>query len=355
MRVVVHPADEGGCGHYRLIFPATVLAQQGADVVVTADAYRAVWQPSVFGDRIVDLADTVDADVVVLQRPMHRNKVELIDALQARGVAVVVEIDDDFHALHRRNPAWSETNPLTSRDMNRDWLMRACGRADLVTCTTAAIAARYGGHGRVAVLPNLVPAWYLQVERERLCDEVVVGWTGSVSTHPGDLNVTLGGVAAAVDETDAVFAVVGTGEGVQKALQLAERPVTTGWLPIALYPRAMAAFDVGIVPLTLSAFNDAKSWLKMLEFAALGVPVVASPTSPNQALYDVGVGVLTNDSRGWQRHVASYAKDEQLRAEVAGRGRAAAASLTYEAHAERWLDAWGQARANADARRLVAA
>jgi len=55
VRVVVHPADEGGSGFYRLIAPARALAAQGHDVALEYDfTYSAVWQPSAFGpDRMI--------------------------------------------------------------------------------------------------------------------------------------------------------------------------------------------------------------------------------------------------------------------------------------------------------------
>lgn len=351
MKVVVHPADTGGCGHYRLIFPATVLADNGEDVHVQAHAdghlYRVLCrQHPLIGEQIVGMADPVDADVVVLQRPMHRQRVELIAALQAQGVAVVVEIDDDFHALHKRNPAWAETNPLTDRDHNRDWLAKACERADLVTCSTAAIARRYGAHGRVVILPNLVPARYLDIAGHRDDDDLTVGWTGSVKTHPGDLEVTGGAVGAAVAEAGARFGVVGTGDGVQRALRLDEPPDAAGWLPIDEYPAAVARFDVGIVPLQLSAFNEAKSNLKMGEMAALGVPVVASPTSENRALAEAGVGYLAHCPDDWRLIVRSLLECDGMRADAAHAGRVAMAARTYERHSWRWLDAWAQALVN---------
>ena len=98
MKVVVHPADDGGCGRYRMFWPAEALAAQGHDVTVRYGddgKYRCVWQPSVFGDRIVGIDGDVEADVVVLQRPIRRHTYDLMRALQARGVTVVAEIDDD--------------------------------------------------------------------------------------------------------------------------------------------------------------------------------------------------------------------------------------------------------------------
>lgn len=344
MRVVVHPADDGGCGRYRLRWPAEALAAQGHDVAVEFEhAYRGVMQPSVFGDRLVALADPVEADVVVLQRPLKRETVELIAALQDQGVAVVVEVDDDFHALHRRNPAWTETHPGRDRDKNRDWLALACQRADLVTVTTPALAERYGHHGRVRVLPNCVPERYLSLltkPKERL----TLGWSGSVVTHPGDLDQAKGAVQPVLDQHDAAFHVVGTGEGVQRALALRDEPTATGWLPIEDYPSGLADLDVGIVPLRASEFNEAKSWLKGLEMAAVGVPFVATPTSPYRSLVAEGAGWLAGTAGSWTSMVGALCASTGLRAHMAGKGREVAARWTVEGRAWQWMEAWADAR-----------
>ena len=61
------------------------------------------------------------------------------------------------------------------------------------------------------------------------------------------------------------------------------------------YTSSVAELGVGLVPLLDSAFNRAKSWLKGLEYAALGVPFVASPTPEYVKLAGLGAGLLADD------------------------------------------------------------
>jgi hypothetical protein len=341
VRVAVYPADVGRCGH-RLIWPAQALADQGADVdLVMSDEpterqLQAQWVDDV--DGAAHLLDVMapDADVVVLQRPLQRTLVEAIPMLQGKGVRVVVEVDDDFSAMSRRNISWRACHPSTSPDRNWHHVAQACRLADLVTVTTPALARRYGGHGRVVIVPNHIPASYLDIERESR-GGVSVGWTGSVATHPDDLQVTRGAVARAMRGTDARFMVVGTGKGVCDRLGLDAEPAATGWLPLDEYPHAVARLDVGIVPLELSAFNEAKSALKMTEFAALGVACVASPTGSNLA---VPAGCIAHKPKDWERLLRTLIVDIDHRAEVAGHARAWAATQTVEGNCGQWFDAW---------------
>lgn len=384
MRVTVHPAGEDACALYRMDEPARVLADQGADVHLTRDLTFRVARDR--GGNPICLTREPDTDVVVLQRPLHRAKLDLVDLLQRAGVAVVVELDDDFGAVPPSNVAhldahrewmttrqWSETvgGPLpveraTGPDGRRWarapgvlapssdlWLRRACKAADLVTCTTPALAERYAPHGRVAVLPNLVPERYLSIEAPPH-DGTVVGWGGSVATHVGDLESTGGGVARAVAESGARFHVIGTGVRVAKALGLADEPTATGWVELEAWPAALAALDVGIVPLASGRFSDAKSWLKGLEYASVGVPFVASPTPDYVRLNAQGAGVLASHPAEWERGVRALVESEDLRADLAGLGREAASRLTYEQHGERWLDAWASALEHRRSDRLAA-
>lgn len=344
-RVLVYPADEGGCGMYRLIWPTVALTEQGADVTMVLPGDPSGWhlQGQFWTDdqgrpELLDV-QTPDADVVVIQRPLKDLFVHAIPKLQARGVKVVVEIDDDFDTISRRNVSWENVQPHLHPHRNKAHLRRACELADLVTVTTPALAARYGKHGRVRIIPNYIPARYLDI-RPPAHDGVVVGWSGSIETHPDDLQVCGAGVAQAVSSTGATFAVIGTGTGVKAALGLREPPLACGWRPIDQYPEAVAQLDVGIVPLELTPFNEAKSALKGLEYAALGVPFVASPTGPYRTLVGRGVGLLADSPKAWKGTVGELVRNAEFRTNLAGQGREVAAGLTIEGHCGEWWDAW---------------
>jgi hypothetical protein len=338
--------------------PARVLAADGLDVAVGLDSGPvALWDRHWRGNsapyeaRVAGLAQKPDADVVVINRPARAHWTELIPYLQAAGVRVVVDVDDDFAAIDRGNVALRDYTtshvkacglncPRDHARVNRDWILRACLLADLVTCSTPDLARRYAPHGRFAVLPNLVPARYLDVEASDPWERSI-GWSGSVETHPGDLEATgrsVGDVLASHDGWSA--GVIGTGKGAAKALGIDEVRATGKWLSLEQYPQAMARLGVGIVPLQASRFNRSKSALKMSEFAALGVPVVASPTPDNKRLHGLGVGLIAANPREWREHLTRLVESEDFRTDLAHRGREAMRAQTYERRAGMWADAW---------------
>lgn len=320
LRVALNPADDGGCGFYRIREPYRVLAEQGHDV-------HLITEPAV----------PADTDVCVLQRPLHRVFVEeAIPKLRAHGVAVVVEIDDDFDAIQQRNVSWKRVHPSVSPDRNTHWLGKACAAADLVTCTTPALARRYGAH-KAIVLPNYVPEAYLSIERPAH-DGVRVGWAGWTGTHPGDLDVLGDAVRRAQARTPFEFVAIG-GSDTLDVLGVEGEYVP--WTNLADYPRALATLDVGLVPLADNAFNRAKSALKLMEYAALGVEPIVSPTPDNLRMSrEHALITVAERPREWQTAIRQAVRIGWETAHLRERMR----GWTYEANAWRWLEAWDEAR-----------
>lgn len=340
MRVLLHPADQHGCGHYRIHEPARIAAAEGVEVEISESIPRlqAVDGPNAGA---IYPAPT-DADVVVFQRPAKGALAELIPHYQARGHVVVVDVDDDFSCLSPQHPFYEDFQPRNNPDINHRHLQRICALADLVTVTTPALAERYGAHGRVAILPNCVPEALLSMPRSS--DGHTLGWSGAVEMHPGDLEVTHAGVADALARTGWRFRVIGDPEGVGEKLGI-EKPDGSGWVEIDEWYAELGSLDVGIVPLGATRFNEAKSYLKGLEYAARGVPFVASPMPEYEALAAEGVGTTAADrGRNWRQELVALMEDDALRSEMAERGKAVVAERhTYETEGWRWLQAWQDA------------
>jgi Glycosyl transferases group 1 len=348
--VRVFPADTHGCAYYRLEEPGRAVGLEGhevysyrGDVALPPRSHPQVLcsvEHEDGGHRLNELVQ----DVVVLNRPAKRSWLQFIPALQHRGCAVVVDIDDDIHAMHPKDEARAEFSPEVNPEMNWDHLMTACKKADLVTCPTQALADRYAPHGRYAILPNCVPEAMLTMPRAS--DGHTVGWGGDIKKHRDDLERTGGGVAAAIAEVPGWhFGLLGDLPwAVAQALKLERPPTRTGWMSIPDWQLALGTLDVGIVPLADSEFNQGKSYLKGIEYAARGVPFVASPSPAYQALAALGIGTLAETPAEWQRELRSLMAHDARRIEIAmGARDVVAANHTYEGQAWRWTEAWTEA------------
>lgn len=349
MRVILYSADSSGCEFVRCREPLRTSGVDGEvrqSVSMIGKGIRRRRGTAVLSEQIVEkVVAPVDADVVVFQRPPHRDTPALIEQFQAQGVAVVVDVDDDLTTVHPQNAAYALHAGLLSAEVNARYTAKCCGIADLVTVSTPALAERYGAHGRVVVLPNCVPATMLDYPRHS--DGHTIGWPGRVASHPGDLETTRGGVAEALG--DWRFHVIGEAAGVKDALGLPQEPTETPWIAsVEDYHRTLGCLDVGIVPLAHSTFNAAKSYLKGIELAAAGVPFVASPRAEYQKL---GFGVLAADrARNWRSAVKQLLQDESLRWELGEQGREAVRSRhLYEGNGPRWAEAWSAAVARREA------
>lgn len=355
MRVAVYPADKYGCGHFRLIWPARLLAAAGHDVQVfmpdERDLRIKVVAEEIKGQRIERTADVldVDADVVVFQRLTHDWMSQAVQVLRAQGKAVVVDVDDYLGSIHPRNPAYESMHPRHYLSVNgrgqvhrHSWahLARACREATLVTVSTPALLDVYAKHGRGHVLSNYLPDIYENVPH---ADSDVLGWPAALSSHPDDPGAVGGAVARLVAEGSR-FVVMGDPVGTGAAFGLmADPPGPGGHIDIQRWPHRVAEIGVGLAPLADTKFNACKSWLKPLEMSALGVPWVASPRPEYQRLHKRGAGVLAANPRAWYRELRALAHSEARRAEVAAAGLEVAAGLRLADHAWRWAEAWQRA------------
>jgi hypothetical protein len=338
VKVYVYPADVEGCGHYRMIWPAKVLQARGHDVALMMPGERNDFSARTNQEtgEVLDVNTPEDADVMVFQRVTHRFLARALPAIRRKGIAVVVEIDDDLHAIHPGHRASKFLDPRNNVEHNWDNLLLACQNASLVITSAKSLEHVYGTHGRVITIPNYVPSPFLELQH---VDNNVIGWGGLVASHPGDLDV-MGSSIERLRKMGRKFKVIGNPADVQEALNLSKPVEGTGPVPIFKWIPTLGTLGVGVAPLGDTRFNAAKSWLKPLEYAAAGVPVVMSPRAEYRKINELGVGVLARRPKEWYEILRELSGSAHARRELAQRGRAAARKLTIEEHAWRWWDAW---------------
>lgn len=299
------------------------------------------------GDLVLGgIKDPQDLDLVVLQRLVSPMQVEFVSALQRMGVAVVVDVDDALWRIHPDNGSYARWTEPVAGIPRFELLDAACALADMVTVTTPALARRYGLHGRVRVLRNGLPnAAFAPDVKPGFQGRIKIGWSGSLDSHPNDLQVMGDAVARVMAENDDVdLHIVGDAEPVANLLGVPMDRVTgTGWVPLDKYHEALRDIDIMLVPLANTAFNRAKSALKAQEGAAAGAVVLASPTPENARLFGLGgfSGGIVQEG-GWHQALTEvlggYTNGEWTSA-----GPEQARFLAYEKRGDKWAEAWGEA------------
>lgn len=346
MRVAVLPGDTGACGHYRLIWPADAVRRIRPDWEITVYDPRAVKVETTRGGPVVHGLPVDEIDLLVTQRVGSPVVADLCAHVRARGVAVVMDMDDAMWALDPANIAYDSWNLRTRGRPGLHWSVidRVAEFADLVTVTTGALADRYGAHGRVEVLPNRIPRMALGARGEGPVRRLpVAGWAGLLGTHPRDPQVVGDAVRRAVSAGWVRAGVIGDAYRTGKlwGTRVAEFPAASLGMP---YYRQITALDIGLVPLDLSGssavFNAAKSSLKALEMAATGSAVIASPSPANlEFSRDVPIRVAESPAE-WLRHLEELA-DPRVRAEQVEKQLAAVeAGWVLQDRAEDWATAW---------------
>lgn len=270
---------------YRVLLPMMALQERGHEIV------------QVFQRRGEPLAieELVDCDVVHIHRLMLvDDDDDCVDRLRDAGVPVVVDDDDDTASAPPEVEALVApgTYAAGKRDCER-LLARAAG-FDLVTTPSDWIADRFEEAGAPAatVIDNYLPGAFTRVAA-RGHDGFVIGWH-ACAEHRLDAD------ALRISET------------LEELLELHRdlRVVTVGGVDLAIdhgryiheppvqfdrLTQRLADFDLGIVPLADIPFCRGRSNVKAREYAAAGVPWLASPVGSYGHLGREEGGVLVDD------------------------------------------------------------
>jgi len=316
-------------------------------------------------------------DVVVVQRPFTYDLYLAIQAIQ-QFAAVVVEIDDDFKNLPYASPAFhmlhknrydalrkGNVGLIAQPEAPGDvfWIEKSIAIADGFTCSTPGIAAAYNSpHSHV--IRNVVPPGWTKVDSPKTSEtdgHLRIIWTGNVEYHWNDFKDLEVKLSIVCEQTGAKFFNIGTPGPIlaNKVRMSVETLEGQNWLALNEpgYITEIGKADIGIVPLQKSKFNDSgKSYIKGLEYSAVGLPFVASPTDEYQYLHSLGAGILAEKERHWEkelRRLLLMSKEE--RHEIGEKNREVAKKLTFESVVDQYLDAWKDAVAVRKVRSLVLA
>jgi glycosyltransferase involved in cell wall biosynthesis len=116
---------------------------------------------------------------------------------------------------------------------------------------------------------------------------------GTISQRHG-LEVAVRAVAQARRQVDGLeFLVLGDGDDVDRIARLtselgirANVTVRRGFVPIEQLPQVLADADVGVVPIYDDPFTRFMLPVKLLEYAALGIPAICTSTETIRAYFD---------------------------------------------------------------------
>jgi glycosyltransferase involved in cell wall biosynthesis len=254
----------------------------------------------------------------VLKLLMHESVPALIEVMQSKGERVIIDIDDFHFGLDPENVAYHATNPHVNPESNRAFYEIGIRKADTVTVSTDFLADFYSGRVRdVRLIRNGIDAErFTPVAQPQM---PTFGWVGATWWRSGDIEILSEWLPGFVKDHGVPVQHAGhiPNDPRHFAVRAGLRRVQTKLMTtISDYPRLLSGFHVGLVPLTRKPFNEAKSFLKGLEYAAAGIPFIATPTEEYRILYESGVGRLADSPDEWRDHAMELLDPDIRRAEA---------------------------------------
>lgn len=275
----------------RLLLPLRRLEQQGGCALVQLEPVA----PDDAPDDAPALAlDGLDR--LIVQRaacPTLAQAEALVQACRQRSLPLILDLDDALFALPAEHPERERYAPALPA------LEHLLDAADLRVFSTATLAAQCQPFGPQAVLANGLdaeawagPARFPRAEAEGPLQLLYMG----SRTHDADLALILPELdaLAARDPQAFRFTLVG---GVSQPLQRPWLHTLEVPLEARRYPRfvrwlrRLPRHDLGLAPLVANPFNAAKSDVKLLDYAALGLPALCSPGPAYQGLLEADLAL----------------------------------------------------------------
>lgn len=317
--------DDGGCGFYRCLQPAKFLKRMG--LAETETVMRNATEKQI-----------LEADLVVLQDTGGVNGSSQAQFMLKNNIPYIVEFDDFVHHVSPHNlagyPAWNPSTLYIYRAM--ETTKSAMG----MTVSTPQIAREYFPYNQsIYVVPNYLDKerWDNQISK-RNDGKIRIGWMGG-NAHADDLKMISNVLHKLVREYKGkvIFETIGmTRHELANVFPFQEFTASCphcgyeGELhhfpgeSLDDYPLVLAGkgWDIAVAPVINNSFGNCKSDIKIKEYAACGLPIVASPIVPyKEAAASNAQIVFAETFDEWYNALKGLIQDSERRDEMTKKNR----------------------------------
>jgi glycosyltransferase involved in cell wall biosynthesis len=340
--VILANIDLRQCTHYRVEQKQQLLEVIGREYQIFSAA---------------DVDDFISAlpgaAVAIFYRlPAFPMNVRAIEIARGLGIATYYEIDDLIFDSEHYPEAFETYGGTVTDDFYRMLefgvsLFRAsmslCDYGIASTATLAAHMKPIVRKQQVFVLPNGLDDRNLGFldqtpGRVRRDGSTVIFYGSGTKAHNSDFLDLAGDALVSIMEShpEVKLMIVGFLTLDHRFEPYHDRIISIGWVPdIQSYWSLLAEADINIAVLAPYATTDAKSEIKWLEAAAMGIPSVVSATAHHREVLEDGVDALLADSpERWAASLQRLVDNTALRRQIGETARArAAARYSLAAHA----------------------
>lgn len=284
--IILYPSDKNGCGFYRTFFPFRYLSTK----------YQKTYNVSEMTAFNFDFNYIRITDHIRFQRQVTIAQTKIISFIKEHikkfnfYTKISYDLDDLVHEILPSNvPAYQFYTPI--RKNNLIYILKEI--CDFVTYSTAFLKDYYESKFGIKngyIIKNFLPKylWGLCGKREKRFKDPDkkprILWSGS-SSHigrGGDLEFLFPLIKKTKDEFKWVF----FGPVPSEVADIVEKHE---WVSVYEYPQKLDSIDadIAIAPIADNIFNMAKSDLKILEYSAVNLPVIASSIGNGKGPYDL--------------------------------------------------------------------
>lgn len=289
-RILCHPSDGGGCGHYRLYQPFLSMER---DALIEGVSCGSLLSP-------VEL-ERFAPDSIIYQRQFTPESLFRREEGETYSGAFRVMDMDDF--IPGVPPKSIHFNKVPKNVM--EYINKSLSLVDRFVVSTAPLAEAFAGlHPDIRIVQNRLPVeWWSNLHSERRVGRKPrVGWAGG-SSHTGDLELIFDVVRELANEVEWVFF------GMCPDLL---RPYVHEFHPgisIERYSERLARLnlDLALAPLEMNLFNECKSNLRILEYGACGYPVICTDIDPYRC--GMPVTLVKNRTEDWLEAIRMHLSD----------------------------------------------
>ncbi|HEX5146478.1 MAG TPA: hypothetical protein VFV85_05610 [Conexibacter sp.] len=336
MRIAV-AAQGTANGQYRALLPMQELARRGHRV--EAPGYEA------FGASLSG-SGRPPWDAIHIQQMYDADAREMMTRARRTGMAVVWDTDDDVSAVTRGSEAWHRLGGRRQIRRHFKEAVAAARAATLLTTTNEHLAQVYRDEGveHAVAIENYLASHALRHPRKRH-KGVVIGITAAGEHEPDLRSMRFEAMLDTLLDRHEGVRVVAIGAELRMRSHR-YRYVRT--VEFAQLIPAESEFDVALAPLCDTAFNRARSNVKLKEYGAAGAMWLASPVGPYAGMGEEQGGLLVGDD-AWLPTLEALLVDPDRRRALAARARRWAEGQTIRAGAVHWQAAFRDAVARARA------
>lgn len=313
MKIVYIPTLNPGVIHWRIENYAQEMLNLHPEVSVHVN-YMPGFQEQVAWDKIClgygDVSKQIQQqlescfrkyDVIIVQKIQYAEGLAVIQKYREMypDVKIIAEMDDSVGHVDSSNPHYLQFAK------HHKWAAEHCQISDGIICSTRYLKESLLKFNKtIHVAPNCINTdlWKFKLKKKK-GKEIRIGYVGAGS-HEHDMKIAYKAILPLLDDHNIKF-IIRYGNVRPKWLKRHKKIdfKAVAW-KLDKYPQELAnlTLDLALAPIRDTEFNRCKSNLKYIEWASLGVPLLASFVQP-YAHTNGNIHLVTNSVTSWRQYI----------------------------------------------------